>query len=123
MLVKLNAHQESAIGASLNSQAPRTRDAARNQILCNGCKIIINDLPMGLQSCLMPCGAELASTTDIGQYKYPSFFHPKLSGGSQVKGGPRYLKAAVGGENGRVAPIKLHVLRVNHEVRDLGSVL
>ncbi len=50
MLVELHSHQQTAVGSPLDPKAPRTRDSARDEVLGDRGKVIIDPLAVGLQA-------------------------------------------------------------------------
>jgi len=54
VLLEFHAHQQPAIAAAANAEMGGGGDAPVDDILCNGGKIIIDDLPFGFQPGLVP---------------------------------------------------------------------
>ncbi len=76
MLGELHAHQEAAVGAPFDAQAPRRGDLPGKQVLGHGGEVVIDDLSFDAQSGLVPLGAELTAPADICQDVGAAPFQP-----------------------------------------------
>ena len=67
VLRKLNAHEEAAVGATNDTEATRRGDLAREEILTDCSKVLVDALAMGFETGLMPGRTKLTATPYVSE--------------------------------------------------------
>ena len=94
-----------------------------DQLLGHGEVVVIGALAVGLQRRLVPGRTELAAATDVGDHEGAAALQPQLADHRVVDRQLRQVEAAIGVQQGRVGPVQLPILLVDHEVGDGRAVL
>src|SRR5439155_12440302 len=115
-------HQQAAVRAAADSQVLRGGDAVADQLLRHGREIVIDALPVLLQSGTMPLRAELATAANTGEDEDAAALEPRGAGIRAVGRRAGDLESAVGAEQGGIIAVALHVAAMHDEERDLGAV-
>src|SRR5271169_6639218 len=79
VLDEFHSHQQPAIGPPHDAQMPGARDSLRDQVPRHGGEVVVDALPMRLETRVVPRRAELASTAYVGEYKSIAPFQPELA--------------------------------------------
>ena len=65
-------------------EPPRARDLARDQVLRDGGEVVVDHLPMRLETRLVPRRTELAAAANVRQHEHAAVLEPQLADGSGV---------------------------------------
>jgi len=76
VLSEFDAHEEASVGAAYDAQATGRGDVAGEEVLTYGGEVLVDALAMGLESGVMPGGAELAAATYVCQDERAASFKP-----------------------------------------------
>src|SRR5437763_15243464 len=108
MLDERDTRQQAAVGTTFNTEPPRIRHLARDEILRDGSEIVKDELPVHAEPGIVPLRAELATTADVGKHIYATFFQPQLAARRRIGRRLTDLEATIGIEQRRVAALELH---------------
>src|SRR5260370_31741379 len=123
MLGQGQAHQQSTVAAAADAQMLRTGHAVFNQLLCDRGEIVVDALPVLLQSRAVPLRSKLTAAANIAEDKDPTTLEPRRPGGAVIARRIGDFESAVRREQRGVAAVALHGAAVNDEERDLRAVL
>src|SRR5262245_38529267 len=96
---------------------PGRCDLARDQVLGDGGKVIVDPLPVCLQPGFVPRWPEFAATADICQHEYSVSLEPQLAARSTVRGLLGKLESAICRQERGVRAVILHGFAMDDEVR------
>ena len=94
-----------------------------DQIVADCREVVIDALPMGLQSGLMPSGTKLAAASNVGEDEYSAALQPELADGGRVARRLGKLKTAIGCQQRRICTVVLDVIAPHDKIRHFGSIL
>src|SRR2546428_3076142 len=80
MLGERDAHQQAAVAAAANPQVLPAGDAVLDEPLRDRRKIVVDALPVLLQSGTVPLRSEFAAATNIGQHVNATPLEPRRTG-------------------------------------------
>src|ERR1700694_344026 len=118
-----NADQQSAVASSDDPQVCRRRDPLAYQLLGYRGEVVVDTLPVFLESGAMPLRTELSTTTDVRQNINSAALEPRRADGGAVCRRVGDLESAVGGEQRRIVSIVRQAFTVHDEEWNLRSVL
>ena len=79
VLRELDAHEEAAVGAADDAEAAGRGDLAGEHVLADRGEVVVDELAVGFEAGLVPCGAELAATPDVGEDVDAAALEPQLA--------------------------------------------
>ena len=79
MLDELDPGKQPAVRAALDPEPARAGDLVRDQVLRDGCEIVIDKLPVNAEPGFVPLGAELPAAADVRENIDTALLQPQLA--------------------------------------------
>mmetsp|Transcript_45510 Transcript_45510/g.67065 ORF Transcript_45510/g.67065 Transcript_45510/m.67065 type:complete len:285 (-) Transcript_45510:75-929(-) len=117
------SNHEPTVRSTNTSQFGRAGDLTVDQILCHRFHVFIAFVTVFFQRSLMPFGAILSPTANVGDDFNASLFEPRSSNRGGVARKHGNFESTIGIEKGWVISIEYQILASHHEVGYFGSIL